>query len=227
MPRKVFTAGEVLAAADVNEFLMDQAVQSFAGTAARGSAIPTAVEGMAAYLNDSNTLSFYDGSAWKTSLSTTGGILQVVSTAKTDIFSTTSATFVEVTGLSATITPKSTSSKILVLAQVSMGGADGAGAGAFKITKGGTDIYLGDESSSRTRAVGGSYSYSNTSLSIVSNSANFLDSPSTTSAVTYRVEVAITADSTVRVNFGSADSGVNSPAATRGASSITLLEVAG
>jgi hypothetical protein len=66
MPRKVFTAGEVLAAADVNEFLQDQAVMSFAGTAARGSAIGTAVEGMVTYLNDSNSLSVYNGTDWTT-----------------------------------------------------------------------------------------------------------------------------------------------------------------
>jgi hypothetical protein len=67
MPRKVFTAGEVLAAADVNEFLMDQSVMSFAGTAARGSAIGTAVEGMVSYLEDSNTFQYYNGTAWTAS----------------------------------------------------------------------------------------------------------------------------------------------------------------
>jgi hypothetical protein len=64
MPRKVFTAGEVLAAADVNSFLMDQTVMTFAGTAARGSAIGTATEGMYAHLNDTDTLTYYNGSAW-------------------------------------------------------------------------------------------------------------------------------------------------------------------
>jgi hypothetical protein len=64
MSRKVFTAGEVLAAADVNSFLMDQTVMSFAGTAARGSAIGTATEGMTTYLEDSKRLDFYTGSAW-------------------------------------------------------------------------------------------------------------------------------------------------------------------
>jgi len=64
MPRKVFTAGEVLAAADVNEFLMDQAVQTFAGTAARGSAIGTATEGMITYLADSDTFEFWNGTAY-------------------------------------------------------------------------------------------------------------------------------------------------------------------
>jgi hypothetical protein len=53
-----------LAAADVNEFLQDQAVMSFAGTAARGSAIGTAVEGMVTYLNDSNSLSVNNGTDW-------------------------------------------------------------------------------------------------------------------------------------------------------------------
>jgi hypothetical protein len=64
MPRKTFTAGEVLAAADVNTFLMDQSVMSFAGTAARGSAIGTATEGMLTYLNDSDSYESWNGSAW-------------------------------------------------------------------------------------------------------------------------------------------------------------------
>jgi hypothetical protein len=64
MPRKVFTAGEVLAAADVNTFLMNQSVMTFAGTAARGSAIGTAVEGMLTYLEDTNTFQYWSGSAW-------------------------------------------------------------------------------------------------------------------------------------------------------------------
>ena len=61
MPRKVFDAGEVLSATDVNQFLMDQMVQTFAGTAARGSAIGTATEGMLTYLADSKTFEYFDG----------------------------------------------------------------------------------------------------------------------------------------------------------------------
>jgi hypothetical protein len=72
MPRKVFTAGEVLAAADVNNFLMDQTVMTFAGTAARGSAIGTATEGMVTWLNDQNALQVYDGTAWN-GLAASGG----------------------------------------------------------------------------------------------------------------------------------------------------------
>jgi hypothetical protein len=64
MPRKEFDAFTRLDASDVNSFLMDQSVMTFGGTAARGSAIPTPVEGMVTYLEDSNSLQLYDGSGW-------------------------------------------------------------------------------------------------------------------------------------------------------------------
>jgi hypothetical protein len=64
MPRKEFESFTRLDASDVNTYLMDQSVMSFAGTAARGSAIPTPVEGMVTYLNDSNSVQVYDGGGW-------------------------------------------------------------------------------------------------------------------------------------------------------------------
>jgi hypothetical protein len=65
MSRKVFTAGEVLAAADVNNFLMNQTVMSFAGTASRSASIGTPVLGMYTHLEDSpQRLQFWDGSTW-------------------------------------------------------------------------------------------------------------------------------------------------------------------
>lgn len=64
MPRKVFAPGDVLAAADVNTYLMNQAVMSFADSSARTAAIATATEGMVTYLNDSNVISVWNGSAW-------------------------------------------------------------------------------------------------------------------------------------------------------------------
>ncbi len=57
--RKIFTAGEVLSAANVQDYLMDQAVMVFSGTAARGSQIGTATEGMVSYLTDSNRIDVY------------------------------------------------------------------------------------------------------------------------------------------------------------------------
>jgi hypothetical protein len=64
MPRKEFEAFTRLDASDVNTFLMDQTVMSFAGTAARGSAIATPVEGMYTHLEDTDRLEFWNGSAW-------------------------------------------------------------------------------------------------------------------------------------------------------------------
>jgi hypothetical protein len=60
---KEFVAGEVLDEDEINDFLM-QGVLVFAGTAARGSAIGTPVEGQFSFLKDSDTVEFYDGSAW-------------------------------------------------------------------------------------------------------------------------------------------------------------------
>ena len=62
--RKVFVAGDVLTAADVNGYLMDQTVMVFADSSARDTAIASPSEGMFVYLADTNTLQYYDGAAW-------------------------------------------------------------------------------------------------------------------------------------------------------------------
>jgi len=62
--RKVFTAGEVLEASEVNGYLMDQAVMVFAGTAARTAAIGTPSEGMVTYLLDTNSLEVFNGATF-------------------------------------------------------------------------------------------------------------------------------------------------------------------
>jgi hypothetical protein len=85
MSRKVFTAGEVLAAADVNSFLMDQTVMSFAGTAARGSAIPSPVEGMYTHLEDTDRLQFWNGSAWSSPLGLTPIIREPIGSGVTSV----------------------------------------------------------------------------------------------------------------------------------------------
>lgn len=70
--RKVFTASEVLTAANVNGYLMDQTVMVFAGTAARASAIATASAGMTTYLTGTNQFQVYNGTTW-TEISGSGG----------------------------------------------------------------------------------------------------------------------------------------------------------
>jgi hypothetical protein len=65
MPRKTFVAGSVLTASDVNTFLMNQSVMTFADSAARASAIGTATEGMVTYLADSNSFEYWNGTAYE------------------------------------------------------------------------------------------------------------------------------------------------------------------
>jgi len=66
-----FVAGEILTEDLINDYLL-QGVLVFAGTAARGSAITSPVEGQFAWLNDSDSLTYYSGTAWE-ELSTTPG----------------------------------------------------------------------------------------------------------------------------------------------------------
>jgi len=61
---KVFTVGEVLTAADVNDYLMEQSISIFADSTARDAQITSPIEGMFCYLADSNVLQYYDGSSW-------------------------------------------------------------------------------------------------------------------------------------------------------------------
>jgi hypothetical protein len=66
MPRKTFTAGEVLAASDVNTFLMNQMIMTFADSTARSSAISTATAtaGMITYLQNTDTFEYWNGTAY-------------------------------------------------------------------------------------------------------------------------------------------------------------------
>ena len=61
---KTFSVGEVLTANNVNTYLMQQSVMVFADAAARSTAITAPSEGMVTFLSDSNTLWYYNGSAW-------------------------------------------------------------------------------------------------------------------------------------------------------------------
>ena len=78
MPFKDFAAGDVLTAADVDNYLMRQTVMTFADSAARTAAISTAVvvEGMVTYLEDTDALEYWNGSAW-TGVSNPGDITAV------------------------------------------------------------------------------------------------------------------------------------------------------
>lgn len=62
---KSWAIGEVVEATDFQNYIQDQVVQVYAGSAARSSALGTAVtEGMISYLSDTNSVEYYTGSAW-------------------------------------------------------------------------------------------------------------------------------------------------------------------
>lgn len=155
----------------------------------------------------------------------TGSILQVVSTAKTDTFGTTSTSFTAVTGLSASITPLFSTSKILVVVHIGTGGTSGSNP-QFRLSGGNSGTYVGNADGSKTRASLGRRIIASepSDASVFGESIVYLDSPNTTSSVTYQVE-ARTSAGTIYVNRGGSEADTN--VFSRTASSITLMEVAG
>ena len=71
--RKVFVAGDVLTAAQVQGFLQDQTIMVFTNETARTTAIPSPSQGMFAYLTADSTLYTYDGADWVAFTSGGGG----------------------------------------------------------------------------------------------------------------------------------------------------------
>jgi len=191
-----------------------------------GSAV-TPVDGSvttAKLANDAVTSAKLADGAVTTAKLPTGSVLQVVSTEKSDSFTTTSSSFVDVTGMSATITPSSTSSKILVFFNVGLIGNDTIGQFSYlKLVRGSTDISIGDTAGSRTRVsagVGGDQAYENSPASI-----HILDSPATASAVTYKIQMKTQTSGTAK--FNSLSDNNDSAAYSRSSASLTLMEIAG
>jgi len=158
-----------------------------------------------------------------------GAVLQANSAIKTDTFSfsVTARTWTSVTGLSAAITPSSTSNKVLVTAVVSISATNTYNAMGGRITRNGTAVAVGDTSSNRQSAFFGSDDWlSAANANQAQIYISFLDSPSTTSAVTYQLQLINDRDTeTIYVNRGQTDP--DGSQAFRNASSITVMEIAG
>lgn len=152
----------------------------------------------------------------------TGSILQVVQTTKTDTFSTTSASLVDITGLSASITPRSSSNKVLVLVDLHIGYSTYAG--IVHLLRGSTKIYAGDGGISRCGLYSNAYSNS-PEYTLIPVTAVCLDSPATTSSTTYKLQMATYSSGTQYVNRTHTDI-AESTRDGRTVSSITLIEVA-
>ena len=166
--------------------------------------------------------------AGKPIVNSTGSVLQVKSAVKVDAQGTNSATAVDITGLSVNITPSSSSNKILVMTNVCYGGALNL-YGAFFVKRDSANMVVGtygtNNNTNATFAVGENNSNSN--FKVHSASHTYLDSPSTTSQITYKVQFSTMANNSYFY--------INRPdyvdnTATwiiSGTSTITVMEIAG
>ena len=148
-----------------------------------------------------------------------GQVLQVQSALKTDHFSSSSTSFVDVTGLTVNITPSSTSSKVLVTAHLGAVSGGGAHAQLFGFARDSTVI--GQSTSSATTLAGFGQYHGNNVQHFTPMSFQMLDSPNTTSQVTYKVQFKTTGSTTYLNRWASNDSQFGT------SSSISVMEIAG
>ena len=146
----------------------------------------------------------------------TGSVLQVVQAQKIDVFSTTSTSYTDITGLSVSITPTASSSKFLILISVEVG-PDGSNFAPMKLVRNSTDIAY---PSPTTTYDGSINSFPSNSLSLSSYALNWLDSPATTSATTYKLQM-YTTGATAYVNRRA-----SATDNTRTVSTLTVMEIA-
>jgi hypothetical protein len=154
-------------------------------------------------------------------------VLQVVQGVVTSVVTTstpTIGTFVAISGFTASITPSSSSSKILVIVDANVTTSASTDQGLmYQLTRNGTAIDLGDSAGSRSRVTGVApqlgFDYAMAKASV-----SFLDSPATTSSTTYGLSVCATSSSrSIYLNRTTADADFNYSG--RAASTITLLEI--
>lgn len=112
---------------------------------------------------------------------TSGRVLNTVTTTKLTEWSTTSTTYADVTGMSATITPKSSSNKVLVTMSFIQGISGASNSCTFKMRRNSTDIGVTAQGHS-------TISYIATASGGGFVTLQYLDSPATTSATTYKLQ---------------------------------------
>jgi hypothetical protein len=156
-----------------------------------------------------------------------GSVLQVFSTTKTDTFTTSSTSDVAITGLSATITPTSASSKILVLVNIGVQGTTAVDYGIFfSLYKSASLITGAVGDAAGSRKVCTSASRSSNDQRFQPASLMYQDSPASTSSLTYACYMSMEpGGSTACINRSGNDT--NSTSFPRTISTITVMEIAG
>jgi hypothetical protein len=148
------------------------------------------------------------------------GVTQVVKT-DTQSFSGLSTTFSDITGLTITITPQSASSKFLLIPSVYI--SSESNPSQSRLARDGTGLFIGDTASSRKR-VSAQYFGAGGTIEGFHHCYQFLDSPNTTSSITYSLQISIGGSATHYVNRTGRDSNGSSEDA-RCASSFTVMEI--
>ena len=155
------------------------------------------------------------------------GILQVVQTVKTDTTSQGSAgSFADISGVSVTITPSSSSNKILIIPDLALGGSDMSGYHLiWRLLRGSTPIAVATTATAaQLTGTGGMHrAASGANAYFFGCSKIFVDSPATTSAVTYNLGAIGGEGAVYYKNRGESDSSYHFPNAAD--STITLMEV--
>ena len=145
-----------------------------------------------------------------------GGIVQITQTHKTDGFELTSTSYQDITGFNCTITPQSASNKILVRVMMTvMDTSSPATAATFRLLRGSTVI--GSDSSDDRQGIALYYTGDVAGMKTIS--FEYLDSPATTSATTYKVTMRGDTTDLVKINYWPDNNNY------RGTSSITLMEI--
>jgi len=159
-----------------------------------------------------------------------GGIIQIKQAVKNNVQSTTSTSMIDISGMSVAITPTTSTSKVLILVSLNYGGDSNMYA-AINLLRGSTIVTKGDEDFNNqtecTFGIGGDNS--NFQYKMASASYCFLDSPATTSATTYKLQIQATGASNQRVVINGPYEGAyqqeNEVYSMRGTSTITAYEV--
>jgi hypothetical protein len=148
-----------------------------------------------------------------------GAVLQVVSVSKTDAFSTASATFVDLTGMSVSITPTSSSSKIMVFCNMPLVGTDSSSGAGLVLNRNGT--LLNQSTAGTTQNAIAVCYWSATNNTYGGTSFTYLDSPSTTSTLTYKIQMLSSSGTTVYINRRVSDTYFGASC------TLTVMEIAG
>lgn len=160
-----------------------------------------------------------------------GTYLQMVSTTKTDTFAASNSGWTAITGLSLSITPSSSSSKVLLSFHINYDSTRSNSGGGFALARNGTiiDGSIGAAAGGRYRVSMDFGANANADQSGMHRSFMYLDSPGTTSAITYQVyQYQDTAAYTTYINRARYDdSGGAQTDDGRFASTITAIEISG